>query len=289
MAHGHLIPFLQLARNLQQRKSLITVTIASTALNIQYLRTTIASNSSSQSDSNIRLAELSFCGTDHGLPPNGENTENLPISKIGNLVAASTSLEAPARHIISDIIEKEGRPPPCIISDMYFGWATNLANSFGTAHVTFTTGGAYGTAALVSVWLNLPHRSTASDEFPVPGFPESYRFHISQLNPYLRAADGTDFGSRIFQPQLSLSTKSFGKEFGIPPEACLEWLDSQGSDSVVYVSFGSQNSISSNQMMELALVLEESGRPFIWVTRPPVGYDMKGGFRAEWLPEGFED
>ncbi|KAM1049964.1 hypothetical protein ACFX2I_031683 [Malus domestica] len=342
MAQGHLIPFLQLARNLQQRKSLITVTVASTALNIQYLRTTIASNSSSQSDSNIRLAELSFCGTDHGLPPNGENTENLPISKIGNLVAASTSLEAPARRLISDIIEKEGRPPLCIISDMYFGWAANLANSFGTAHVTFTTGGAYGTAALVSIWLNLPHRSTASDEFPVLGFPESYRFHISQLNPYLRAADGTDFGSRIFQPQLSLSTKSFGwlcstveeiepvglkilrnylgrpvwsigpllplealnnsstlalsvsrqragKEFGIPPEACLEWLDSQCSDSVVYISFGSQNSISSNQMMELALGLEESGRPFIWVIRPPVGYDMKGEFRAEWLPEGFED
>ncbi|KAM2050225.1 hypothetical protein TB2_031286 [Malus domestica] len=122
MAQGHLISFLQLARNLQQRKSLITVTVASTALNFQYLHTTIASNSSSQSDSNIRLAKLSFCSTDHGLPPYGENTENLPLSKIGNLGAASTSLESPTHRFISDIIEKEGRPPLCIISDMYFGW-----------------------------------------------------------------------------------------------------------------------------------------------------------------------
>ncbi|TQD76181.1 hypothetical protein C1H46_038266 [Malus baccata] len=198
MSQGHLISFLQLARNLQQRKSLITVTVAGTALNFQYLRTAITSNSSSQSDSNIRLAEFLFCRIDHDLPPYSENTENLPLSKIGNLGAASTSLEAPTHRFISDIIEKEGHSPLCIISDMYFGWAANLANSFGTAHVTFTTGGAYDTAALVSIWLNLPHRSTVLDELPVLGFPKSYRFHISQLNPYLRAADGTDFGSRNF-------------------------------------------------------------------------------------------
>ncbi|KAM1049953.1 hypothetical protein FF1_031791 [Malus domestica] len=136
MAQGHLISFLQLARNLQQRKSLITVTVASTALNFQYLHTTIASNSSSQSDSNIRLAKLSFCSTDHGLPPYGENTENLPLSKIGNLGAASTSLESPTHRFISDIIEKEGRPPLCIISDITveeiepFGFK-NLRNYLG--------------------------------------------------------------------------------------------------------------------------------------------------------------
>ncbi|CAB4263631.1 unnamed protein product [Prunus armeniaca] len=131
MAQGHLIPFLALARKIQQRTG-FTITIASTTLNIQYLSATIASTSNSQLDSNIHLAELSFCSTDYGLPPNAENTEDLPLSKIADLVAASTGLEAPAHRLILDIIAKEGRPPLCIVSDMYFGWAANLANNLST-------------------------------------------------------------------------------------------------------------------------------------------------------------
>ncbi|KAM1270601.1 hypothetical protein ACFX13_032484 [Malus domestica] len=193
MAQGHLISFLQLARNLQQRKSLITVTVASTALNFQYLHTTIASNSSSQSDSNIRLAKLSFCSTDHDLPPYGENTENLPLSKIGNLGAASTSLESPTHRFISDIIEKEGRPSLCIISDI-----------FGTALVTFTTGGAYGTAAFVSIWLNLPHRSIASDEFPLSLSTKSFGWLCSTVEEI------EPFGFKILRNYLGCPVWSIG-------------------------------------------------------------------------------
>lgn len=28
---------------------------------------------------------------------------------------------------------------------------------------------------------------------------------------------------------------------------------------------------------------------FIWVMRPPSGFNFNGDFRAEWLPEGFEE
>ncbi|VVA24075.1 PREDICTED: UDP-glycosyltransferase [Prunus dulcis] len=341
IAKGHLIPFLALAKQIQQKTG-FTITIATTPLNIQYLEATISSTSSSsntQSHSNnfdINLAELPFCSSDFGLPQDTESTENLSLKQIGDLCAATVNLEVPARRLILDIIEKEGRPPLCIISDMFFGWATNLAKSSGTVNVTFTTSGAYGSAAFMSIWLNLPHRSTALCDgyFLLPGFPDQSRFHISQLHHYIRAANGTDSWSKFYQSQFSLSTKSFGwlcntaeeiEPLGLeilrhyfrlpvwsigplipkdslknsstsdlrvsrqPAEKCMEWLDSHGSDSVVYISFGSQNTISETQMMELSIGLEESGRAFIWVIRPPVGYDMKGEFRAEWLPRGFED
>ncbi|EEF48855.1 UDP-glycosyltransferase 92A1 [Ricinus communis] len=81
-----------------------------------------------------------------------------------------------------------------------------------------------------------------------------------------------------------------GKEAGISPDLCKEWLDNKPVSSVLYVSFGSHNTISPSQMMQLALGLEASGRNFIWVVRPPIGFDINSEFRVkEWLPEGFEE
>ncbi|XP_059654746.1 UDP-glycosyltransferase 92A1-like [Cornus florida] len=337
MAQGHLIPFLALAKHIHQRTG-FTITIANTPLNINYLHSTISKDPStpSLSQSKFRLVSLPFNSSDHGLPPDTENTDALSLHQIITFCQASLALEAPVRQLVSDIAEKEGRPPLCIVSDVVFGWANEVANSVGTVNVCFSTGGAYGTAAYVSLWQNLPHRLTEAAEFHLPGFTESCRFHRSQLHPFLRAADGTDAWSRFFQPQLGLSLRSFGwlcntveeieplgldilrkylklpvwtigpllpqsklnsnvshqrtgRELGISPEECLEWLNFHEEHSVLYISFGSQNTIYATQMMELAKGLEDSGTAFIWVVRPPIGFDLKGEFRAEWLPEGFEE
>ncbi|KAL8258622.1 hypothetical protein R6Q59_026575 [Mikania micrantha] len=48
---------------------------------------------------------------------------------------------------------------------------------------------------------------------------------------------------------------------------CIEWLDTQAQDSVIYVSFGSTTSLSDEQIQELAIGLENSGQKFIWVLR----------------------
>ncbi|KAI3507627.1 hypothetical protein L1887_22616 [Cichorium endivia] len=99
----------------------------------------------------------------------------------------------------------------------------------------------------------------------------------------LKKTSGLDTGSSI------ISQRS-GKLPAIEPKKCIEWLDSHPQGSVLYISFGSQNTISETQMMELANGLEESKKPFIWVIRPPIGFEhLNGGFRPEWLPSGFED
>jgi UDP:flavonoid glycosyltransferase YjiC (YdhE family) len=72
--------------------------------------------------------------------------------------------------------------------------------------------------------------------------------------------------------------------------AVVSFLDCHPPSSVLYISFGSQNSIRAEHMTELALALESAGRPFVWAVRPPVGHDVKGDFRADqWLPDGFEE
>ncbi|XP_030460792.2 crocetin glucosyltransferase 3-like [Syzygium oleosum] len=342
MAHGHLIPFLALARRIR-RQTPFVITLATTPLNPKYLCSTM---SPSDADSGIRLYELPFCSSDHGLPPNTENTENLSPNQIVALFHSGASLAAPVECLISDITTEEGRPPVCVISDVFFGWSVDAARRHGTKSIAFTTTGAYGTLAYISLWLHLPHRWTDAKEFSVPGFPEWCRFHCSQLHRYIREADTTDEWSKFFQVQLKLSlasdgwfcnsveeieplgfdllkkflkvpvwaigplvpshmlqksspnspnsrSKSFqkytGKALGVSLEKFGDFLNSHSPNSVLYISFGSQNTISASQMMQLAIGLESSGKPFVWVIRPPLGFNIKGEFRSEWLPPGFED
>lgn len=62
----------------------------------------------------------------------------------------------------------------------------------------------------------------------------------------------------------------------------VQWLKKQTPESVVYVSLGSEATLSNELVHELAFGLELSGLPFLWVLR-------RKREEAELLPMGFED
>ncbi|KAI3949588.1 hypothetical protein MKW92_000953 [Papaver armeniacum] len=66
------------------------------------------------------------------------------------------------------------------------------------------------------------------------------------------------------------------------PSGCLKWLDDQPLGSVLFVSFGSGGTLSSEQLTELALGLEMSQQRFLWVVRSPSDKDP-----FDFLPKGF--
>ncbi|KAJ0083630.1 hypothetical protein Patl1_29813 [Pistacia atlantica] len=133
-------------------------------------------------------------------------------------------------------------------------------------------------------------------------------FHREELLCHWSKADGILFntveeigklGLMYFRRKLGRQVWSIGpvilstgskRDSGVSPEVCKNWLDKKPSCSVLYVSFGSQNTISAWNMMQLAMALEGCGKNFIWVVRPPLGFDISSEFRAnEWLPQGFEE
>ncbi|XP_075638953.1 UDP-glycosyltransferase 73C11-like [Castanea sativa] len=86
---------------------------------------------------------------------------------------------------------------------------------------------------------------------------------------------------------LSLCNKAMSDKFArgnktfIDESNCLSWLDSMKPSSVIYVCFGSLCELSASQLVELALGLESSNYPFIWVIK-------KGNYSEElekWLVE----
>ncbi|CAM0945125.1 unnamed protein product [Alopecurus aequalis] len=81
-------------------------------------------------------------------------------------------------------------------------------------------------------------------------------------------------------------------------ESCMDWLDQQLPGSVIYVSFGSWVApIGPDEISELALGLEATGRPFLWVLKNvpswraglPAGYLETVAGRGKvvaWAPQG---
>lgn len=65
--------------------------------------------------------------------------------------------------------------------------------------------------------------------------------------------------------------------------SCIEWLDTQASGSILYVSFGSVAMVNQDEFREVAWGLANSGKPFLWVVRNGL---VIGSEKPE-LPDGF--
>ncbi|XP_024357189.1 mogroside I-E synthase [Physcomitrium patens] len=77
-------------------------------------------------------------------------------------------------------------------------------------------------------------------------------------------------------------------------DPCILWLNTRPPSSVIYVSFGSMQTNSPPQLLEMALGLEASGSSFLWLVRPPDSPGMTAALGGpcsitEFLPSGFED
>lgn len=62
--------------------------------------------------------------------------------------------------------------------------------------------------------------------------------------------------------------KFIGSNLWKEDQECLNWLDTKEPNSVVYVNFGSITVMTSEQMIEFAWGLANSGKAFLWVIRP---------------------
>ncbi|KAG9447677.1 hypothetical protein H6P81_013805 [Aristolochia fimbriata] len=323
MAQGHLIPFTALARLIELRKG-YRVTIVNTPLNVEKLKTLLPP------ESTIRLESLPFDPIQHGLPPGSENTDTMHHQFLLNLFRASGTLDSAFERLLVDIRRREGRPPLCVISDMFLGWTVDVARKLGLPHAVFIASGAYGTAILFSVWLKITEFDLNSEEVTLPDFPEAESVNCSHIFRYLkfdavRSEDWTQFhqvqfGACLRSDGLLFNTTQEMEETGlhyfrrkskqysvwaIGPitlagdtkggtrtednnHEIVEWLDLHPPGSVLFVCFGSMNSISSSQMMQLATGLEASEQPFLWALRPPVEHLECKEFKDEWLPRGYE-
>ena len=325
MAQGHIIPFLALALHIEQSKN-YTVTLVNTPLNIKKLRPSLPPNSSinlveipfSSSDYGLPNTEntdalpyyqvIQLVEAGVSLKPSfkklienlTEQQGNPPLCIIADIFfgwSASIAKELNVFHVIFS--GNCGFGLAC-----YYSLWIHLPHRYVDSDEFSLPDFAEASSIHVSQLAKTIKEADGTDPWSI--------FHQKKNLPEWVKSDGILFntveefdlvGLLYFRRKLGLpvwpigpvllSTKRqarAGKEGGISSELCLEWLNTKPFNSVLYVSFGSMNTISASQMMQLAMGLEASGKNFIWVVRPPIGFDLNSEFKSnEWLPEGFEE
>lgn len=319
MAQGHIIPFLTLAFKLEKKG--YNIIFVNTPLNIKKLKSSLPQNSS------ISLLEIPFNSLEHGLPPNTENTDSLSYKLSIHFTTISSSLEPSFRNLISSLIEKPlcvisdmffGWSANVAHEFGIFHVIFSGAGGFGlacyysmwlnlphkeTKNFVFTMPDFQEGGNLDVSQLN-PSLLEADSNDPYTNFNwKNLPSWINSDGILFNTVEGLDkLGLTYFRRKLGIHVWAIGpipwptsnkqrggNETGEETEKFIKFLDEKEEKSVLYISFGSQNRISTSQMMELAKALDNASRVnFIWAVRPPLGFDINMEFRAEeWLPEGF--
>ncbi|XP_076895538.1 zeatin O-glucosyltransferase-like isoform X2 [Bidens hawaiensis] len=116
---------------------------------------------------------------------------------------------------------------------------------------------------------------------------------LELLESEARSANKLLWALGPFNPLESKSGSKLPKKDGGPVDRCLNWLDKQASNSVIFVSFGTTTSFSQQQVNEIATGLEKSEHKFVWVVRDAdkgdVFSDNNNNIIRVELPKGYED
>ncbi|KAM7469837.1 hypothetical protein LguiA_008020 [Lonicera macranthoides] len=320
MAHGHMIPILDMAKLF----SSATNTRGGTTIKSTIITTPLNSLAFSNS-SEINLQILDFPSAAAGLPEGVENLNHCTSDEMQIKFFMGTALlQEPLERLL------EALRPDCLVADMFFPWATRAASKFGIPRLVFHGTSFFATCAWEIMRMYKPFKDVESDSEPfvLPTIPHEIKLLRTQIPQHEREDTNNDFiellnqvrGSDLesygvitnsffeLEPDyanhyrnvlkrkawhigpLSLCNKEIedtamrGKKASIDEHECVKWLDSQKTNSVIYVCFGTVANISVAQLYEVAMGLEASNQPFIWVVSRSINEDEN-----TWLPDGFEE
>ncbi|PON88092.1 UDP-glucuronosyl/UDP-glucosyltransferase [Trema orientale] len=312
MAKGHLVPAIDMAKLFASKGLKATMLITS------YFTPFLSESIERVRDSGaqIDILNIGFPTAEFGLPEGVESLDMAGTPEIQQKFFRACGKLGPQ---LAQILELH--LPDCLVADVFFPWATDVAAEFGIPRLLFHGTCHFSLCAFVTMYLYEPHTKVSSDSEPfvIPNFPDQIEITRSQLPEFVRRDDGSEL-ARLIKAVREVEPRTYGvlvnsfyelepgyadhyrrflgrKAWHIGPlflydkrissdeHECLKWLDSKRPNSVLYVSFGSLANFGDKQLMEIATGLEASGKEFIWVVRR----EKKEGVKEEWLPGGFEE
>ncbi|KAL3611650.1 hypothetical protein D5086_002670 [Populus alba] len=294
MAPGHMIPLVDMARLFARRG--VKATIISTPLNAPVFSKAVERDGQQGHDISIRI--IKFPSAEAGLPEGCENLSCINSWDMhANFLKAMSMLQQPIEQLLEEC------HPHCLVADMTFTWATEVADKLRIPRLYFNGTCCFSMCVLDSLLRYEPHRRVDSDfePFIVPGLPDQIKTTRQQLAEYLKQTTEHEFTKMVNQISES-EARSYGVLVNsfheLEPAYCEHYRKVMGRKAwhIGPLSLCNRNiedkaergntaSIAA-QLREIALALEASGQNFIWVVRK--GELRKHEDKEEWLPEGFE-
>ncbi|KAK1304490.1 putative UDP-glucose flavonoid 3-O-glucosyltransferase 3 [Acorus calamus] len=310
---GHLVSTVEMTQLLCSRSPRISITILNMCpLGAPSIASSISSYISSLPTSpNITFIDLPFPSDFHFDPTQkGETIISLYIQS--------------HKPLIKQSIQNLNHPISAIIMDLFSTTLIDLADDLGVpAYVFFTSG-----ASFLGLMLHLPSfdgtdfMDFKEDRLDVPTLPvkldplalpspmfdrtnDAYKWYMYHGRRFkdLRGVIVNSFVELESYASNSLSEANAPPVFMVGPiinvnsrqekHICIEWLDRQPENSVVFLCFGSMGAVSAEQAMEIARALEGCGHRFLWVLRAHdkaegFGFSLEEDAEMEGLlPEGF--
>ncbi|PKI73484.1 hypothetical protein CRG98_006065 [Punica granatum] len=299
LAMGHIIPFHHLSICLAQRGH--TVSFLSTPKNLQRLPPTPKTLAHL-----ITKVPIPLVHRPPRLPPDAENSLDLSYPKHQLLKLAFASVEP----TIASFLTFSSPRPDWIVYDFTCHWLPGLARPLGIRSAYF---GLFTAAFFAFLGPPLTFLDgSGSDRLTVERFtavpaweyestsvtPDSVRFAITvRDSDFVAIRTCQEFEPEWFDLLGKLLQKPLVPVGLLPPTpaekdvkdegrwvSMRDWLDKQAPGSVVYIALGSEVELCIQEVQHLALGLEKTGLPFLWVLRNPPESTQRA---ADMLPDGF--
>ncbi|KAH7850381.1 hypothetical protein Vadar_032091 [Vaccinium darrowii] len=323
MAPGHMMPMVDIARLFAAHG--VRATIITTPMNAQRFKTTV--DREIKAGRHIALEILPFPSVP-GLPQGWENLSDTPTPEMSMRLFRAINLLQPQIeslfrairpdcifsdvlfHWTVDIAIELGIPRLAFSGSGFF----NLSVAFAVeCHGPHKNVDSESESFLVP---SLPNKVSLTGS-QLPDIVKT-KTKFSEMFEKLKVAERKSFGMVVNSFDVLESAyadyyrKAIGiKAWGIGPvslfnqeeadkaergdmatiniDRYLNWLDSKGQNSVLYVCFGSLTRFNKTQLAEIAGALEDTHCSFIWVVPKVLKTNDDKEEEEWWLPDGFEE
>ncbi|XP_023734849.1 UDP-glucosyltransferase 29 [Lactuca sativa] len=293
LGHGHISPFLELAKKLSNT-NLFNIHLCSTPANLKSIKTSPAA---------IQFIELNLPSLPE-LPPDLHTTNGLPSHLMPLLKKAFDVATDEFSGILKTL------KPDLLIYDIIQPWAPVAASALSIPSVVFITTSVAATMVhfhlsnhpgIALPFSNIYYRSYEYGKV-VKGLEDMRKDEDFVMECVNRSSDMvlvksfkeiegkySDYLSVLTDKRIvpvgPLVAEPVEEEEDEKQNSVMQWLETKAAGSTVFVSFGSEYFLSDDDLEEIAYGLEISDVNFIWVLRfPKVERKLS---LSEALPLGF--